>query len=343
MLHALQSIDWLTLDEWQEFVEGQPDSSIFHHRKWLELLHEHYGFKIRIPSIVDNEKVRVAIPLLQTLSLRGRKKLISLPFTDYLPVLANDPQAATALCMAIANDLGSQYAAVIVRGGEPVADCKTSSRHVRHDLRTDAPLEQIEAAFASTIRRNLLKAERLKLEFTQRTDAAAIDIFYRLHVLTRKKLGIPVQSKTYFRNLHRELISSGSGFVGVVTKDHVPIAAVVLLGYHGRLTYKYAASDPAALQYRPNDWLVYNSIRFAVEAGFRVFDFGITDKQQDGLRRFKSKWGATEYDVSYSHILGEPDRNRDSGRAVRFASEVIKRSPTIVCRALGKAFYRYSQ
>ncbi len=343
MLHSLQSIDWLTVDEWQEFVEGQTASSVFHHRKWLELLHRQYGFKIKIPSIVSNEKIRVAIPLLQTLSLRGRKKLISLPFSDYVPVLANESHVASILCHAILNELRGQFNAIIIRGGEPIAGFETSSRDVRHELRTDVPWDQIEASFASPIRRNILKAERQKLVFEKRTDATAIDIFYRLHVLTRKKLGVPVQAKTYFRKLHHELISNGLGSIGVVTKENRPIAAVVLLGFNERLTYKYAASDPSALECRPNDWLVYNSIRMAAEEGFRVLDFGITDKRQEGLRRFKSKWGASEYDLFYSHVVGKPDRNCDRSRAARIASAVIKRSPTAVCRVLGKALYRYSQ
>ena len=46
---------------------------------------------------------------------------------------------------------------------------------------------------------------------------------------------------------------------------------------------------------------------FAAEEGYRVFDFGITDRQQTGLRRFKSKWGAQRKRGFYSYLLGEPD------------------------------------
>ena len=117
----------------------------------------------------------------------------------------------------------------------------------------------------------------------------------------------------------------------------------MLLGFNGRLTYKYAASDPSKLDHRPNDWLVYNSIRIASEEGYRCFDFGISHKNQEGLRRFKSKWGAKESDIYYSYLLGQPDHSGGPSRAVRMAGEVIKRSPTAVCRVLGKVLYKYSQ
>lgn len=336
-------LSWLTVDQWQSHVEGHSKSSIFHHRNWLELLHQEYGFEIRIPAIVNDGQIRAAIPFLQTRSLRMKKKLISLPFTDYLQVLADDGQGLKTLCQLIREDCRGKADSVVIRADEPVPGLDSDSQNVRHEVSTDVPMDQIESSFASSIKRNLHKGRRNQLEFHKRNDDGAIDEFYRLQVLTRKKLGVPVQSKSYFRRVSNQLIKTGLGFVGIVTRQNVPIAAGVLLGFNGRLTYKYAASDPAALEYRPNDWLVFNSIRIASEEGYSVFDFGISDKSQDGLRRFKSKWGATETDVTYSYILGQPDIDGRPSRAVRLASEVIKRSPTFVCRALGAALYKYSQ
>ena len=163
----------------------------------------------------------------------------------------------------------------IVSVDKPVDGLENESHNVRHELRTDRSMAEIESSFASPIKRNLRKAKRLQLEFEKRDDDEAVEIFYRLHVLTRQKLGVPVQSKSYFRNLNNKLIKTRLGCIGVVSKDNAPIAAVVLLGFNGRLTYKYAASDPSKLEHRPNDWLVYNSIRIASEEGYRFFDFGI--------------------------------------------------------------------
>jgi lipid II:glycine glycyltransferase (peptidoglycan interpeptide bridge formation enzyme) len=336
-------ISWLTVEQWQSHVESHADSSIFHHRSWLELLAEQYGFEIQIPAIVEDGQIRAAIPFLQIRNLWGGKKLISLPFTDYLPSLAGDQNTIGILCQLIQNDFRGRLKTVVIRGDQPVAGLDNESHSVRHELRTDLPIDEIASSFASAIKRNLRKGKRDQLEFQKRSDDAAIEIFYRLHVLTRRKLGVPVQSKIYFQRLHDKLIKTGLGFVGVVMKDNVPLAAVVLLGFHGRLVYKYAASNPSSLEHRPNDWLVYHAIQIAADEGYRCFDFGITDKDQSGLRRFKSKWGATESDIYYSYVLGAPDDDRRPSRAVRFAGEVIKRSPTVVCRALGKAFYRYSQ
>jgi lipid II:glycine glycyltransferase (peptidoglycan interpeptide bridge formation enzyme) len=336
-------LGWLNIDQWQAFVDGHPDSSIFHHRNWLELLREEYGFELHIPAVIESGQVRAAIPFLKTRSLRLKKKLISLPFADYLQILADDQSTLVKLCQWIGEEFRGHADSVVIRGDQPIPGFESASQNVRHEVFTDLPLEQLESRFASAIRRNINKGRREQLEFQKRTDDRAMDEFYRLQVLTRKKLGVPVQSRSYFRRLNDKLIKPGLGFVGIVTRHNVPIAAGVMLGFNGRLTYKYAASEPSALEFRPNDWLVYNSIRIACEEGYRVFDFGISDKNQEGLRRFKSKWGAVETDITHSYLLGQPKTNEQSSRALQLASAIIKRSPTFVCRAVGAALYKYSQ
>ena len=115
------AITWLTVDQWQSYVEGHEQSSIFHHRKWLELLYEEYGFGIQIPAFVDDGKIRAAIPFLQTRSLRMKKKLISLPFSDYLRILADDQQAMAILVQLIHENFRGKADTVVIRSANPVA------------------------------------------------------------------------------------------------------------------------------------------------------------------------------------------------------------------------------
>ena len=336
-------LGFLTIEEWQGYVDRHANGSVFHHRNWIELLAEQYGFNIEIPALMGNGKIMAAIPLLQTRSLRGAKKLISLPFSDYLQILADNHESKMILCNRIQDRYEGMFDAIIVRADEPVTGMAHESLSVRHEVDTTKSMAEIESRFASTIRRNLNKGRRHQLEFHKRNDAAAVDAFYKMHVLTRKKLGVPVQSRGFFQKLNETLIQRGLGFIGIVSKQNAPIAGGVMLGFNGRFIYKYAASDPAALEHRPNDWLVYNAIRTAAEEGYHVFDFGISDKSQDGLRRFKSKWGAVESDVFYNYLLGEPEPDTGPSRAMTLAAEIIKRSPTFVCRTLGRVFYKYSQ
>jgi lipid II:glycine glycyltransferase (peptidoglycan interpeptide bridge formation enzyme) len=333
----------MTLDEWQAFVDTQPDRTAMHHRQWVELLMEQYGLKVFLPSIMERGQVRAAIPFLETSSLYGTRHLVSLPFTDYLTVLACDAEAAATLCAALQRSPRPHVKATIVRTDHPIRGLEAQSTKVRHTLFTARPISEIEASFVPAHTRNLRRTRKFRLEFARRTDADAMETYYRLHLITRAKLGVPAQPKRFFHRLYRRMIQSNLGFIGVVTKDSEPIAAAVFLIYHNRMIFKFSASHPHALRYGPNDFLVYNSIKLAVEEGYDWFDFGVSDKKQGGLRRFKRKFGATESDVFYNYVTGPVEPSVNESRSFRFASSLIRVSPSIVCRALGEAFYKYSQ
>ena len=334
---------YLQLNEWHELIQSQPDRAIFHHPRWIDLLIAQYGFKLQIPAIKRNGSISAAIPFLETKNLRREKKLVSLPFTDYLQLLATEPKALEDLCAGLRDAANPQVKAIVIRGDAPIRGVQTDSHSVRHELDTSRPLSEIESAFADSVRRNLRKTRARRLQFERSTDEGSVDVFYRLHIMTRKKLGVPVQPKSFFRRLHAKVIQPGFGFVGIVTIDHQPIAAGVFLTDNKRMVYKYAASDLNALEHRPNDCLVYNAIRLAAEEGFHWFDFGISNKQQQGLCRFKRKWGAKESDVYYNYVTGNVEQSAEDSRAARLAGHAIRFGPKFICRSLGEVFYRFSQ
>jgi CelD/BcsL family acetyltransferase involved in cellulose biosynthesis len=120
------------------------------------------------------------------------------------------------------------------------------------------------------------------------------------------------------------------------------LAASELLTYQHTTTNKYGASNPQALDCRPHEVLMHGAVQTAVEHGCRRFDFGICHKSNDGLRRYKTHWGAAESEVFQETLLGSIPRQLEDSLAMRLTSAVIRRSPTFVCRAMGEMLYRYS-
>ena len=51
-----QVVRHLTLDEWQVFADSHPDCTIFHHRNWIKLLVDTYGFQLHIPAVKQTDK-----------------------------------------------------------------------------------------------------------------------------------------------------------------------------------------------------------------------------------------------------------------------------------------------
>ncbi len=333
----------ITIDEWQQFVDSRPDRSIFHHRAWIELLTRQYGLRCHFPALLAGGEIVAAAPFMRTRSMTGRTRYVSLPFTDSVHALVCSPELRGVFLKALQFDPTLQSVrGALMRTSQPLSNNPPASHAVKHLLDLSRPLCEIQSAFHKSVQRNLRRAEKHDLRFDVSTDPASLESFYRLHVATRRKLGVPVQPRNFFRLLHEQIIARGLGVVGIVSHRGAPVAAGVYLNYNRVLMAKYLASDPAALEHRPNEWLMFNMIRWAHEHDYTSVNLGLCDRQQEGLRRFKQKWGTVERDLFVEYVIGRDEAPGKNSRLLEAAGVVIRNSPPFVCRALGEMFYRYS-
>jgi lipid II:glycine glycyltransferase (peptidoglycan interpeptide bridge formation enzyme) len=189
--------------------------------------------------------------------------------------------------------------------------------------------------------RNIRKAERTGVRVVLGRAPADVRRFYGLHLLTRRRLGAPVQPRRFFDLLAARLLARDEGFVLTAYVDDVPAAAAVFLVGNGTLIYKYGASDARYWEHRPNNLLFREAIRWGCEHGCHTFDWGRTDLEDEGLRQFKMGWGAREEPLVYAVIAAAPPRPA-SGRLQRALGAVIRRSSPWVCRVIGEGLYRYA-
>jgi CelD/BcsL family acetyltransferase involved in cellulose biosynthesis len=215
---------------------------------------------------------------------------------------------------------------------------------LRHVLALDGGSAEVYAGFhRSQVQRNIRRAEREGL--TVRRAARPhdlVDTFYRLHLQTRRRQGVPVQPRRFFRLLWDHAIGAGLGSVLIVETSGRPIAAAVFLAWNGTVIYKFGASDASAWPLRPNHLLFWHAIQMACEQGYRWFDFGRTDMGQEGLRSFKLSWGAAEESLVYGTLGGRAEPSpATEGMATRMLGPVIRHGPLLLCRAAGEVLYRY--
>ena len=168
-----------------------------------------------------------------------------------------------------------------------------------------------------------------------------VDTYYGLHVLTRRRQGVPAQPRRYFRLLWQRVIASGGGEVLLADVDGRTVAGAVYLFGGQTATYKYGASDPEFWPLRPNHAVMAQAIAWAQERGCTSFDFGRTETGNAGLARFKESWGARPRPLQYTHFSGGPG-SRTSGWALAALAPVLRRAPAIVCRGAGELLYRYA-
>jgi CelD/BcsL family acetyltransferase involved in cellulose biosynthesis len=330
----------LTDPRWLNFVETCPAAGPFHHPAWARLLADCYGYPASALVMQGGAgEVIAGLPI-----LRIGKRWSSLPFTDACPPLrapaVSDDDLAAALEGA-RREAG--IAALEVRASVEVRDVHRSSNAVIHVV----PLEQDSTAvFArfgrSQVQRQIRKAERAELAVTWGSrEEDLVDTFYRLHLSTRRRLGVPVQPRRFFRLLWERMFAPGLGFVLLARAGGGAVAGAVFLAWNGRMTYKFGASEPESWKLYPNNLLMWSAIRWGCEHGYHTFDFGRTELDDSGLRRFKSGWGGREEPLVYSTLADRSPRPA-AGRLTKTLRPVLRRSPQWVVRAVGETFYRYA-
>jgi CelD/BcsL family acetyltransferase involved in cellulose biosynthesis len=337
-------IDPIAEPEWLAFLEGSPSAEIFHHPSWLELLRSQYGYEVQACCVRNGQgPLEAGIPLARIESRLTGRRLVALPFSDVCPpVLARgaDSAALTALGEGLAEESRRTGLGLTIHASVPtVPRAFAQRRFVRHLLGLSKDPAEVERRYSKPSIRNIKKARREHLRMERRTDAGALDTFYSLLVETRHRLGVPTQPRRFIRRFE-DLFAGDLGFVGTIFDGSRPIAAGVFLTYNGTVTYKYGASDARALSKRPNNLLFAEVIRWACEAGFRSFDFGRSDIDNEGLRSFKRSWGAAEVDLSYTY-LAEREPTPHPGLRDRVMGATIRRSPPAVSRLAGEALYRH--
>ena len=161
-----------------------------------------------------------------------------------------------------------------------------------------------------------------------------LGIFYGFHVRNRRRLGVPVQPRRFFRMLWENLIETGLGLLLIAEAAGRPVAAAVVLAWNGTMIGEFIASDEQAWSLRPNNLLVWHAAQVASERGCRWFDFGRTDAANSGLRAYKQSWGAVEEPLVYGTLGAKPEpESHENGLASRLLACAIRYGPLLVCRA----------
>jgi CelD/BcsL family acetyltransferase involved in cellulose biosynthesis len=329
---------------WLAFVEDSPSALPFHHPAWSQLLADCYGYPGFAFAVVDGAgRVHAGVPIVDVSTRLTSRKWVSLPFTDFCPPLADGPGPLGELIHGLnAERRAAGVARVELRGEVRGFEAVHTSDSVRHRLDLDPDPDAVARGFRTRARRHITKAVRQGVTVRRASGAPEfLRIFYRLHLETRRRLGVPIQPKRFFRMLWERVIERDLGLCLIAFAGEAPAAATVLLAASGHVTYKYSAWDRRFVALRPNHLLLSEAIAWACTNGFREFDFGRSDVDNAGLRSFKSSWGATEEPLVYSYIGDAPHAGRRA-RAAALLEPVIRHSPSAVCRLAGELLYKYS-
>ena len=330
---------------WEDISNYSEFSTIFHTWNWTELISSQYNFKpIAFIKNTCNKNELYGIQFCEIKDFYGRKKLVSLPFSDNCDILFNNNEILEELIdETIDYSRKNNIAEIEIRSEVNSSNLSFTqvTDSVIHKLKLERDYNLNYKYFKDSHIRGINKGKKEKINSEISVTVDSLNQFYNLHLISRKRQGIPIQPKLFFKLFLEKIILNNLGFIVLVRKGINPIAGAIFAGFNKTLTYKYGASNPDYLKLRPNNMLFETAIKEAIERRYQFFDFGKTDINNQGLRRFKSGWGAVEKPLYYSYYPQYKPNKLMKFATDKIVKPLIQFSPKFVCRGIGEMFYKY--
>jgi CelD/BcsL family acetyltransferase involved in cellulose biosynthesis len=328
--------------DWDRLVAAHSESTPFHSAAWARVICETYGHKPHYVCFLHNDEPAVLIPLIEVVSPFTGRRGVCLPFSDTCGPLVFPGSALTGVqseLLRLARDGRWEY--VEVRGGHQLQpEAEAAATFFGHSLPLSNNPDELIHGFHSGARDAIRQAGKNNLTVQLLTTAEAVRAFYKLHIRTRKKHGVPPQPFRFFEKIHQHLIGPGRGFVALAWIGSRAVAGAVFLRVGSKAVYKFAASDPEFARTRANNLVLWEAMRYLIRGGCDFLDFGRTSLANHGLRRFKLSWGAEERMIPYYRFHGSSDRPSPHPRRENGAhNRLFRNLPLALNRLAGAILY----
>jgi hypothetical protein len=340
----IEILDPTRIADWDAKFAVLPGASFFGTQAWAKVLQASYGYTPLYFALMDSGVLKALLPMMEVSSFLTGKRGVSLPFTDYCEPLVPNDQVFFALFDAAkqeAKTRGWRYIDLRLTNGILRSELPSLFFH-GHALDLNGGQEHLFSRFEDTTRRNIRKAEKQGVEVRLENTLEALQEFYRLNCLTRRRHGLPPQPWHFFEHVHREIIAKGMGITALARQEGNTVAGNVYFHYGDKALFKFGASNMRYQHLRAGNLVMWEAIKFYAGKGFKSLCFGRTEPENKGLRRFKEGWGTQETDITYYRFdlaSGAFVTENDSVSPGR--REMLAMLPLPALRVIGNLFYRH--
>lgn len=293
---------------WDAYVSKSEEATFFHRAGWKTVLESAFGHRSYFLYAERNGEIEGVLPLAQNKSVLFGNVLVSTPFCVYGGIVADNPEAASALRQA-ACDLAHSLKvdALELRNikasneGWPEKSLySTFRKSIDTDL--DVNMKAIPSKQRTMVRKGIKNG--LVSEVGDHWDRA-----YRVYSESVRNLGTPVFSNKYFKTL-RHVFGEDCG-VMMISHQGKDVAGVVSFYFRDEVLPYYGGSVAAARSIKGvNDFMYWELMRRSAEQGIKIFDFG-RSKNDTGPYKFKKHWGFIPKPLHYEYSLIAADSAPD--------------------------------
>lgn len=340
----------LTEPRWRKLVHSHPHSSVFHSPEWLGALKQAYGYEVlAFTTSPPDSELQNAIVFCEIDSWLTGRRLVSLPFSDHCdPLVTDEFQFRTLVSAARSFCSSSSMRYIELRPERCPRDLGMSedltSYYCRHHIDLGRSVDEIFKTFhENSTKRKIRRAEREGLQYCEGRSNHFLDVFYGLHLMTRRRQRTLPHPRSWFRSL---IDHFGEALkIRVAFQNREAIAAILTLQCGGTMVYKYGCSDARFHRLGGVHLLFWQAIQDAKREGMSRFDLGRSEWSHNGLITFKDRWGAVRSDLHYLRFSGRCKTSEafvpEAQRPYRVVRHLIGHLPDLVLAASAELAVRH--
>jgi Acetyltransferase (GNAT) domain len=324
---------------WEHLAARSSAATIYHESRWRELLARAYGLNFSLAALHGRGGLLAGCLLARSRSLFANR-LVALPFSDYAPPLAVHPIAQQMLMHELAAYSEANHPELEIRGIAAPPPWVTVNCFQSWRLDLSRSLAVLERGFHTNFRRRIRRARAAGVRIERGTSSDHLARFYRLHLETRRRLGVPPQPLRFF-HLLQQLFSDDSFEIWLASYRGRDSAAEFILRSGEMIYGKWNARRLDGFQ-GANHLLLWNVVEeYAGRAA--AYDLGRTDVRNHGLVRFKREMGCDPNPIPYCYF---PAARANVSPEVasgprKLAMKIWQHLPVPLTRAIGTHIYRY--
>ncbi|MBI4721559.1 MAG: GNAT family N-acetyltransferase [Candidatus Stahlbacteria bacterium] len=311
MPNLMSSIEVLGLntldhDEWNTFVMEAINGTVFNTIEWIKVWQNSFPNATPLFIVLREKEIQSAIPLIK-IRKAGFTNYYSMPYGDYGGILSNPKSQAPSPNYSQVEALFSQLSKLAKGrwGTIAISDFYDTAKDLEsigvqkvktttHILTLADNYQEIWGKLIPLKRQLVRQSQRKGVEIVKVKDEQDVVECYKMLEETAVRHG---KRKPRFKlNFYLNIFNEMGKYLRwtMATVEQKKLATSICFAYKDTLTYWDGGAYSNALEYRPNDALMWDGIKWGSENRYEHFNLGGSPSK--GLARFKEKWGAKTKD-----------------------------------------------
>jgi len=329
-------VNSLPEDQWRHFVEKHPAGNVFHTPEMFHVFSQTKGFRPELWAATKQRRILALLLPVQITLMNGLLRRFTTRAVAYGSLLyeageegEEGEEALSQLLQTYRRETDGVPLFTELRNLSNLETIQSILREhgfvyenylnylINLKLSTDVLFENFGRRTRKNIRRGLRQGEVVIEEATERDQ---VNVCYDLLCRSYHKAHVPLADISLFQAALEILHPKGMVRFTLARVDQAAIAASVELLYKDVIYGWYGGVDRTYSSRVPNELLMLDILKWGVENGYSLYDFGGAGKSDEeyGVRDFKAKFGGELVCYGRNTYVHSPTLFRLSKQGYRF-------------------------